>query len=257
MTDLRQAAQMALDAWDDPAGMKDLCVAMDALRTALEQQAEPVAVYGYCPDCGAKGVTRERRPNGDDKCTNGHTYPSSTATPVQPLLMNHNGAVRKVHGYPPAPPQQQAEPVATVQCVNGITIGYIEVMQPVGTKLYTTPPQQKAEPVAVVDEAIHAAWSAGFVEGEKAALEQQAEPVAWMRLSKDGYDSAFRDHSTVVRCTGNPWTGWVPLYSTPLQRQWVGLTHAQTKECLQAWDENDAYALCRAIEAKLKEKNDR
>ena len=43
MTDLRQAAQQALDAWDDPAGMKDLCVAMDALRTALEQQAEPVA----------------------------------------------------------------------------------------------------------------------------------------------------------------------------------------------------------------------
>ena len=38
MTDLRQAAQMALDAWDDPAGMKDLCVAMDAIRTALEQQ---------------------------------------------------------------------------------------------------------------------------------------------------------------------------------------------------------------------------
>jgi hypothetical protein len=33
------------------------------------------------------------------------------------------------------------EPVATVQCINGITIGYLDVMQPVGTKLYTTPPQ--------------------------------------------------------------------------------------------------------------------
>ena len=42
MTDLRQAAQEALDAWDNPTGMKRLCVAMDALRTALEQQqAEP------------------------------------------------------------------------------------------------------------------------------------------------------------------------------------------------------------------------
>ena len=47
MTDLRQAAQQVLDAWDDPAGMKDLCVAMDTLRTALEQQAEPVAVYQW------------------------------------------------------------------------------------------------------------------------------------------------------------------------------------------------------------------
>ena len=43
MTDLRQAAQAVLDAWDDPAGMKHLCVAMDTIRTALEQQAEPVA----------------------------------------------------------------------------------------------------------------------------------------------------------------------------------------------------------------------
>ena len=41
MTDLRQAAQQALGAWDDPAGMKDLCVAMDTFRAALEQQAEP------------------------------------------------------------------------------------------------------------------------------------------------------------------------------------------------------------------------
>jgi hypothetical protein len=37
----------------------------------------------------------------------------------------------------------EQEPVATVQCVNGITIGYLEVMQPVGTKLYTAPPEQK------------------------------------------------------------------------------------------------------------------
>ena len=43
MTDLRQAAQQVLDAWDDPMGMKNLCVVMDALRTALEQQVEPVA----------------------------------------------------------------------------------------------------------------------------------------------------------------------------------------------------------------------
>jgi hypothetical protein len=39
------------------------------------------------------------------------------------------------------------------------------------------------------------------------------------------------------------------------QKQWVGLTHQETKDCMQAWDGNDAYVLCRAIEAKLKEKN--
>ena len=45
----------------------------------LESQ-EPVAVYGYCPECGEKGVMRERRPDGNDKCANGHTYPSCKAT---------------------------------------------------------------------------------------------------------------------------------------------------------------------------------
>jgi hypothetical protein len=45
----------------------------------LESQ-EPVAVYGYCPECGAKGVMRERRPDGNDKCANGHTYQSCKAT---------------------------------------------------------------------------------------------------------------------------------------------------------------------------------
>lgn len=40
-----------------------------------------VSVYGYCPDCGAKGLQRERRPDGFDRCVNGHIYPSSKATP--------------------------------------------------------------------------------------------------------------------------------------------------------------------------------
>ena len=55
-----------------------------AIKEALAQpEQEPVAVYGYCPQCGAKGVMRERRPNGNDKCANGHTYPSNTSTPPQ------------------------------------------------------------------------------------------------------------------------------------------------------------------------------
>lgn len=37
------------------------------------------APYGYCPVCGAPGVARERRLNGDDRCQSGHTYPSNTA----------------------------------------------------------------------------------------------------------------------------------------------------------------------------------
>lgn len=35
--------------------------------------------YGYCPICGAPGVGRERRMDGNDMCSNGHTYKSSLA----------------------------------------------------------------------------------------------------------------------------------------------------------------------------------
>jgi hypothetical protein len=34
------------------------------------------APYGFCPTCGAPGAIRERRPNGNDRCSAGHTYPS-------------------------------------------------------------------------------------------------------------------------------------------------------------------------------------
>ena len=42
-------------------------------------------VYGYCPQCGGLGMSRERRRNGNDFCENGHSYPSSTAV-ANPLL---------------------------------------------------------------------------------------------------------------------------------------------------------------------------
>ena len=79
------------------------------------------------------------------------------------------------------------------------------------------------------------------------------EPVAWMRPSEEGYDSAFRDHRTVMICTGNPWTGWIPLYTAPPQRTWIGLTDDQINQCGNAlqW----GWQFARAIEAKSKEIN--
>lgn len=43
----------------------------------------------------------------------------------------------------------------------------------------------------------------------------KAEPVAWYRPSEEGYDSAFRDHRTVMACTGGDWSEWIPLYTHP------------------------------------------
>ena len=41
------------------------------------------ALYGYCPRCSAPGVMRERRPNGNDRCQHGHSYPSMSALPAR------------------------------------------------------------------------------------------------------------------------------------------------------------------------------
>lgn len=38
-----------------------------------------LAAYGYCPFCGTPGQTRERRPDGNDTCAQGHRYPSRSS----------------------------------------------------------------------------------------------------------------------------------------------------------------------------------
>jgi len=84
MTD-KEAMKLALFALDivkiHYTQSRHINEAIAALKERLAQpEQEPVAVYGYCPECGEKGVMRERRPDGNDKCAKGHTYPSSKAT---------------------------------------------------------------------------------------------------------------------------------------------------------------------------------
>lgn len=50
----------------------------------------PGAMYGYCPRCGSPVEMRERRPNGNDRCQNQHTYPSIESV-VAPHLAKHAG----------------------------------------------------------------------------------------------------------------------------------------------------------------------
>ena len=84
--DLENLALRFSEGWHE--GIKidasDIMLLNKAAQALAQPEQEPVAVYGYCPECGAKGVMRERRPNGNDKCANGHTYPSSKSTPPQP-----------------------------------------------------------------------------------------------------------------------------------------------------------------------------
>jgi len=88
----------------------------------------------------------------------------------------------------------------------------------------------------------------------KEALAQEQEPVA---LPCCGYaDSSaikWNPYSQVVQCHN---CGQV--YTTPLQRTWVGLTDEEIDSYFedQGWSPSESYyPVIKAIEAKLKEKN--
>jgi hypothetical protein len=84
----------------------------------------------------------------------------------------------------------------------------------------------------------------------KAALAQPAqEPVAWLDEEK----KIIYWHNTHETDDYHGFRRTTPLYTTPQQRPWVGLTdedHMQFAISQFGWDE-----LIGAVEAKLKEKN--
>ncbi len=67
----------------------------ELLAAAEVELADP---YGRCPHCGAAGVSRERRLNGNDTCAGGHVYPSCAAVSPGRVRLpsgwssNHTGA---------------------------------------------------------------------------------------------------------------------------------------------------------------------
>lgn len=58
---------------------------------ANKEQGLMAAPFGYCPECGAKGVNRSRSCNRD-LCEQGHDYPSNDAT-LSPICLPSNPEV--------------------------------------------------------------------------------------------------------------------------------------------------------------------
>ena len=78
----------------------------------------------------------------------------------------------------------------------------------------------------------------------KAALEAKDEPVAWWIPKHKAPDMVSK-----VRWSDE----CEPLYTTPPQRTWVGLTR---EEILEArWHNKSSYRFARVLETKLKERN--
>ena len=121
------------------------------------------------------------------------------------------------------------------------------------------PPSEWAGIKAILDE--YGLQAIDFVADFKAALAQPAqEPVAWAIYDKRGGSKSL--HWPENHCPDGDATKFdaVPLYTTPPQREWVGLTD---EERSKIWGGIIKYApsemrikdFAQAIEAKLKEKN--
>jgi hypothetical protein len=60
------------------------------------------APYGYCPKCGAKGISREKRINGNDRCENDCSYPSATALTTPKSTSRTQELIKDIHNLPRA-----------------------------------------------------------------------------------------------------------------------------------------------------------
>ena len=83
---------------------------------------------------------------------------------------------------------------------------------------------------------------------EALAKQEQGEPFGW-------YDMEHGEIRDVEWNRQKPiYEGvWKPLYTTPQQRTWVGLTDEEANEL---WESTDSdWELMKRVEAKLKEKN--
>ena len=92
----------------------------------------------------------------------------------------------------------------------------------------------------------------------KEALAQPAqEPVAW--IEKDMQCDDFDPDSVTCEKPARAADGWewIPLYTTPPQRPWVGLTDEEVKHEWEVWRASlPRYSgFAKGIEAKLKKKN--
>jgi hypothetical protein len=83
-----EALRIALDALEyhteQTRPIQYTIAAIVKIKAALEANNKSVDFYGYCPICNAKGLSRERHPNGSDVCTNGHIYESKYALTTPP-----------------------------------------------------------------------------------------------------------------------------------------------------------------------------
>ena len=89
---------------------------------------------------------------------------------------------------------------------------------------------------------------------KEALAQPEQEPVAWWIPKAEQFCLPSSDGTRPFA------KAWEPLYTTPPQRTWVGLTDEEIADCaekMEASDPTDSFwrEFFRGIEAKLKDKN--
>ena len=99
---------------------------------------------------------------------------------------------------------------------------------------------------------------------EPLPAQPEQEPVAWMQeMPTKGDETRSVRLTTVEALAREEWPNPIPLYTAPPRREWVGLTeeevyplaNAHLRYQPESYSVSGIYDLARAIEAKLKEKN--
>jgi hypothetical protein len=80
-------------------------------------------------------------------------------------------------------------------------------------------------------------------------MKTEQEPVAFWNFNS-GFSHCMIDQLNEA-AKKNP----APLYTTPPQRTWVGLTDDEQQQAYEQWQSDGWGVFYNAIEAKLKEKN--
>ena len=111
------------------------------------------------------------------------------------------------------------------------------------------------EPLKPINCDCPVCWASNALRERLAQPEQ--EPVVWMYQDKSTHEVRFQKHMRGFVDHGATYE--TPLYTTPPRREWVGLTDDEIAvicgECAASAHRTDDISYARAIEAKLKEKN--
>jgi hypothetical protein len=129
-------------------------------------------------------------------------------------------------------------------------------------RLFDAPPPQPKEPeqktFGYTLEETMKCWNLGYAAAVKSLAQPEQEPVAWgIIASNTGRICQVELDADEVE--GHNPKHIVPLYtSPPAQRTWVGLTNEELSEVYNQadWDTVNGWEYERAIEAKLRSKNE-